>query len=192
MVRTFLRVLIGLAGSLLLSATALAGGHNLAEYPLRVHIFQFSGYSHYSGQVRSLEAVDGEGRANLYENGQPRGFEFKYRCGERLRVSEGFETYLARWKKPGKEIEILLQQYGKPDSYDTCDLTVLMKENVVYSRHNGVFGEMPAAKFKAWMEKVQYDPEHGKNEPIQPPAAPAAPQAPQGTGTSAARPTGSQ
>lgn len=162
----------------LLFSTGVLAARNLAEYPLRVHIFQFNGYSHYA--FRQVEYVDGEGRANLYENGEPRGFDFKYRCGERLRGNAGFETYPAKWKKPGKELEILLPQFGKPDSYDTCDLEVLMKADVVYHRSNGLLGEEAAARFKEWMVKHQYDPEHGKNEPVAAPpdAKKAVPYAP--------------
>jgi hypothetical protein len=149
---------------LLLSTSALAGGRNLAEYPLRVHVYQFNGYSHYSYRV--VDYVDGEGRANLFENGEPRGFDFKYRCGQRLRGNAGYETYPAKWKKPGKELEILLPQFGKPDSYDSCNLEVLMKAGTVYRRSNGLLGEASAAKYKEWMELHQYDPEKGKNEPV--------------------------
>lgn len=171
-------IFFGLSGFALfvLLSTAVLAARNLAEYPLRVHIFQFNSYSHYYGPTRSLDVVDGEGRANLFENGEARGFDFKYRCGERLRGNPGYETYPAKWKKPGKELEILLPQFGKPDSYDTCDLDVLMKADMVYHRSNGLLGEEPAARFKEWMEKHQYDPVHGKNEPV--PLAPAPSTAP--------------
>lgn len=153
----------GFAACALLSTVALAA-HNPANYPLRVHIFQFNAHSSY--RYRQVDYVDGEGRANLYENGEPRGFDFSYRCSERLRVSAGFETYFARWKKPGKEIEILLPQFGKPGAASGCDLEVLMKDNMAYSRHNGLLGEEPAARFKEWMARHQYDPEHGKDLPV--------------------------
>jgi hypothetical protein len=170
----FLRGLGGVAGCLLLSTAALAGGHNPGEDPLRVHIYQENGVSHYSRGT--LDWVDGEGRANLFDQGEPRGFDFSYRCGERLRTSAGFETYPARWKKQDKTLEILLPQFGKPGAFDACELKVLMKTDTVYHRHGGLLGEEPAAKYKEWMEKVQYDPEHGKNEPVEP--APAAKPAP--------------
>jgi len=161
--RVFLLILSGVAGCLLLSTAVLAGGHNTADYPLRVHIFQYNGHSHY--YQRSLDMVDGEGRANLYENDEPRGFDFSYRCEDRLRVSAGYETYLARWKKPGKAIEILLPVFGKPGAMEGCELLVEMKDTAYY-RHNGSLNEESAAKFKEWMDKHQYDPEHGKNEPV--------------------------
>jgi hypothetical protein len=139
--------------------------HNPADYPFRVHIFNHNGYSHYYGYdgARSLEGVDGEGRANLFENSLPRAFDFHYQCEERLMNSEGYDTLPARWKKPNLELEVLMPVSGK-----TCKFHVAMKDGVAYRAANGKFGEEPAEKFKAWMEKYQYDPEHGKNIPIKP------------------------
>lgn len=139
--------------------------HNPADYPLRVHIFGHNGVSHYSGfrGTNSLEDVDGEGRANLYENSQPRGFDFHYSCEERLMNSMGFETYPARWKKINAELEVLFPLSGK-----TCKFHVAMKDGVIYRHSQGSIVEGPADKFKAWMDKYQYDPEHGKNLPVKP------------------------
>lgn len=147
------------AACALLSTAVLAASHNPADYPLRVHIFQHNSVSHYYD--RSLEAVDGEGRANLYENGEPHGFDFRYHCDSRLMNSLGYETYLARWKKPGKEMQILLPAMG-----GVCDFKVDVKPSVAYRKHKGVVSEVPAAEFKAWMVKHQYDPEHDKNIPV--------------------------
>jgi hypothetical protein len=173
---------------LLLSTAALAG-RNPADYPLRVHIFMFNGYSHYYrtggyGATSSLDAVDGEGRANVYQNGQPRGIDFAYHCGVRLRVSPSYETFMARWKKQDRVLEVLMPRLGgKPGDMDSCDLNVTMKEGTVYVRQNGLLSETPAAKYKAWMDAHQYDPEHGKNEPVNPPAAQPA-SGPAGSGAS--------
>ncbi|MGA3011403.1 MAG: hypothetical protein ABSD72_14185 [Terracidiphilus sp.] len=171
----------GLAVCVLLS-TAVLAARNLDDYPLRVHIYSHDSVSHYwgPGGARSLNGVDGEGRANLFENGEPRGFDFRYYCGNRLMNSMGYETYPARWKKPGKEMQILLPADG-----GTCDFKVDVKPDVVYVRHNGFLNEEPAAKYKAWMTKHQYDPEHGMNlplelAPVQKPAqAPTGPSAQQ-------------
>jgi hypothetical protein len=189
--RTFLCGLSVLAACLLLSTAALAGGHNAADYPLRVHVFQFNSHSHYYNNPRVLDFVDGEGRANLYENGEPRGFDFSYRCGERLMVSPGFETYMARWKKPGKELEILEPQFGKPGATDSCELKVDMKDTVYY-RHNGGLDEEPPAVFKTWMDRHRYDPEHGKNEPVGSAPEAGSTPAPAGTGANEPKPTAPQ
>ncbi len=176
--------------AILLSTAVHAGTVNPADYPLRVHIFQFNSYSHYyrpgGGIPSSLDSVDGEGRANLFENGDPKGFDFSYSCGHRLMASPGYETYLARWKKPGRVLEILLPVLGgKPGQMDSCELKVTMKPDSAYSRHNGLLGEEPAAQFKAWMVKYQYDPEHGKNQPVKPAQTSdaAKPTAPASAGT---------
>lgn len=151
--------------AILLAPAVASAARNPADYPLRVHVFSHNGVSHYwgPGGARTLEGVDGEGRANLYENAQPRGFDFQYVCEDRLMNNMGYETYPARWKKPNVELELLL-----PVSGHTCKLRVAMKEGVAYRRHNGEFGEMPAQKFKEWMDKYQYDPEHGRNMPVRP------------------------
>jgi hypothetical protein len=164
---------MGLAVCLISSYPAVAGGRNLADYPLRVHVYEVRGVSHY--QSGSLNFVDGEGRANLFENGGVRGFDFGYRCSERFHSSMGYETYPARWRKPGKELELLFPEMGKPGTMNSCDLKVDVKDGA-YFKHNGLLGEEPAATFKEWMVKHQYDPEHGKGEPVrlEPEAPPAA------------------
>jgi hypothetical protein len=152
-------VLVAVVFALLVPMRGFAA-KNPADYPLRVHIFSHNGVSHYSGPggIRSLNDVDGEGRANLYENSQPRAFDFQYVCDERLLNSMGYETYPARWKKINVELELLLPISGK-----TCKFHVAMKDGIAYYKHDGNFGEEPAEKFKAWMTKYQYDPEHGQN-----------------------------
>lgn len=168
----------------LLSTAALAGNHNPADFPLRVHIFTHNSVSHYwgPGGARSLNDVDGEGRANLFENGEAHGFDFRYNCGSRLMNSAGYETYVARWKKPGMTLELLL-----PARAGTCDLQVDVKPDVVYIRHKGSLLEEPVARYKAWMIKHQYDPEHGKNLPMEANSEPASTQTPAGTGATAPR-----
>ena len=161
--RVLLSRFAGLAGRLLASVVAVAGSPNTADYPLRVHLYQVSQHSHY---VRGmLDFVDGEGRANLFENSEAHAFDYRFRCGERLMTSPGYETYLARWRKPGRELDILLPVMGKPNAAGSCVLKVEMK-NSAYVRHNGALEEQPVAAFKEWMEKHQYDPEHGRNESV--------------------------
>lgn len=149
--------------------------HNPADFPLRVHVFQVNNHSHYHHEM--LDSVDGEGRANLYENSQPAAFDFAFRCDDRVQTSAGFETYLARWKKPGREIELLLPVMGKPDAGRTCSLKVELKQAAAYARSQGGIVELPAAEFKSWMDKRGYDPEHGRSVPQPPPSASAEPLA---------------
>lgn len=149
------------------SVPASAGKLNAADYPLRVHVFGLNaGHAHY--YYGYMNRADGDGRANLFENGQPTGFDFNYECAQRLHANPGYETYMARWKKPGAELELLLPVYGKPDAMDVCSLKVVMKMGTAYFKHNGAVGEEPTEVFRNWMVKHQYDPEHGLDMPVQP------------------------
>jgi len=159
-----------IASRLLLAATFLAvpalliaESHNPADYPLRLHIFGRNQTTFYHN--RQTDEAKGEGRANLYENGEPRGMDFQFECDTRLQVSSGFETFPAKWKKPNQELVVLLPQFGKPGSYDTCKFKVEMKDFSYYMR-NGQLASEPTAVFKQWMVKHEYDPEHGKNTPV--------------------------
>lgn len=137
---------------------ALADTKTPSDYPLRVHVYQTRWQKHPGG------AVDGEGRANLFEKGQPRAFDYSFSCSELFRASMGWETYPARWRKRDGELEMLVPVAGKPGEHRECVLKVVMK-NAAYYKHSGQLNEEPAAVFKEWMEKHNYDPEHGKNQP---------------------------
>jgi len=82
-----------------------------------------------------------------------------------------FDTFMARWKKPDKEIEILMPVMGgNPGDMNACVLKVNMKPDSVYLYRNGAIAEMPIAEYKDWMIKHEYDPEHGKDHPTNLPA----------------------
>ncbi len=153
----------------------LAGGvhaesKNVADYPLRLHVFGRSETTFY--QHHAMDEAKGEGRANLFENGEARGVDFSFDCSEKLQASFGYETYPAKWKKPGKELVVLLPVFGQTGKYFTCDLKTDVKD-FAYLRHNGSMGSESVAEFKTWMMKHDYDPEHGKNMPVKASAEPA-------------------
>ncbi|MGD0348571.1 MAG: hypothetical protein ABSA85_17550, partial [Terracidiphilus sp.] len=94
---------------------------------------------------------------------QPRAFDFSYRCAARLLDSVGYDTYPARWKTPGRELEIMELAADK-----TCVLTVALKENIAYTGDNNRIEEESSTTFKQWMDANQYDPEHGREIPAKP------------------------
>jgi hypothetical protein len=148
---------------LVLSGTLLNGeSKNIADYPLRVHIFNRNETTFY--QNRLAEEAKGEGRANLFENGSVHGVEFTFDCEQKLKASFGYETYPAKWKKPGQELTVLFPVFGKSNAYFTCNLKTAVKD-YAFAAHNGSLGSEPPDQFKAWMVKHDYDPEHGKNMP---------------------------
>jgi hypothetical protein len=133
-----------------------------ADYPLRIRVYSKDAVNAY--YYTNVQEQKGEGRANLFEGDDVHGVDFNYSCSEKLPNSFGYETYPARWKKPGKVLTVLVPVMGKVNTFNTCDLNVALRDNV-YKRNNGRMGEEPAAKYKAWMVKHDYDPVHGKNTP---------------------------
>ena len=61
-------------------------------------------------------------------------------------------------------------QFGS-DKYSICRLKVVMKD-YVYRSHDGVMSTEPINEYRDWMVKHDYDPEHGKNMPVQLAATP--------------------
>jgi len=82
--------------AIMITSAAIGSAQNkkISDYPLRVHIFRRTETTFYHRQV--AEAAKGEGRANLFENGQARGMDFQFNCANRLQTSSGFETFTAR------------------------------------------------------------------------------------------------
>lgn len=146
-------------------AVLSAASKNPADYPLRIHIFGHSQTTFY--HARSIDESRGEGRANLFENGEARGVDFNYSCSDKLKVSFGYETYPAKWKKPGRELTVLMPVFGKSNSYWTCNLETDVKD-FAYAAHNGRMNSEPVEAFKTWMVRHDYDPEHGKDVPTKP------------------------
>ena len=176
-----------LVGGMLMSTMLSAESKNVADYPLRLHIFGRSQTSFYYSRARSLDETQGDGRANLYENGEARGLDFNYQCSYKVRASFGYETYPARWKKPGKTLVVLMPIFGQSGKFYTCDFNADMKDFAYAEGKNGLRSE-PVAQFKLWMQRHDYDPEHGKDVPVrgggeQGPMAP-----PEGSGEAAPPP----
>lgn len=170
-----MRLLRVLSCFLIFAAVSLsAESRNPADYPLRLHIYNRSEATFYHN--RTTDEAKGEGRANIFENGEPRGVDFSFDCPQKVQPSFGFETYPAKWKKGNRELVVLFPVFGKSDAYFTCTLKTHVKDDVYFLR-NGRLESEPTAQFKAWMAKNDYDPEHGKNKPTRPEPQPAAPAA---------------
>jgi hypothetical protein len=145
----------------------LAGSHKPGDFPLRISILGFIGQNHYVNN--DLSGADGEGRANLFENGEAHAMDIHFKCSRQLRASVGYETYMARWKSRGQVLEMLLPEIGKPGSATVCQLAADVRQAQAYvPMEKGETAVIPAAAYKLWMEKAQYDPEHGKDEPLVP------------------------
>jgi len=167
-----MRLSLSLSLCLLFTPIVLsAASRNPADYPLRIHIFGHSQTTFY--HARSVDESKGEGRANLFESGEARGVDFNYACSDKLKSSFGYETYPAKWKKPGRELIVLLPVFGKSNAYWTCNLETDVKGFAYYGARNGGMNSEPVESFKTWMVKHDYDPEHGKDVPTKPEPSPA-------------------
>lgn len=147
-----------------------AFGPDPGKYPLRVYIFRFKPQPAQHREPKHVgdmeDYVSGFGQADLFENGQPLGFQFSYSCIVPMRASGGYATYPARWKKRGKTLEILLPQPGKPENDESCELQPEMGQDMAYYWKDGNVAIEPAAKLKAWMTAHKFDPEQGSEEPV--------------------------
>lgn len=163
---------------LIASPMLKAESKNPADYPLRIHVYGRNQTTLLNGRL-GVEESRGDGRANLFANGEARGVDFSYECSDKVRASFGWETYPAKWKKPNRELVVLMPVFGKTGQYFTCNFKTDVKDFVYYT-HDGRFDTEPSAEYKAWMVKHDYDPEHGKNVPVKAaaPAAAASGQAP--------------
>jgi hypothetical protein len=172
--RPFLLFALGaVACCLAVSAPVLAGKPDPDKYPLRVHIFRYVVQQRPSREFKSqsdvMAYVDGMGQADLFENREPRGFQFRYSCTAGMMASERYGTFPARWKKKESTLEILLPEAGKPWNMESCNLQTEMRNGLVFYWKNGEVAEERSEVLKDWMVKHRYDPENGKEEPVMEP-----------------------
>lgn len=154
-----------LCAATILAFTAVAvqaDSKNIGDYPLRLHIFSKSQTTFYHREY--VDEAKGEGRANLFESGEAHGVDFSYECSEKVKASFGYETYPAKWRKPGRELTVLFPVFGKTGQYFTCTIKTDVKD-FAYTEKNGSMGSESVADFKHWMVAHDYDPEHGKAMP---------------------------
>jgi hypothetical protein len=167
--RAFLFGLGVVAGCLALSTVVQAGGPDPADYPLRVHVLKNTSQPRNTRENKNLsdspDYVDGQGVADLFENGEPRGFQFSYSCIGGLKASSGYGTYPARWRKREKTLEILVPREGKSWNLDSCGLRTEMRPGLVFYFRNGQIAEESAKLLKDWMVQYKYDPEKDLSDP---------------------------
>ena len=129
-------LLTSFAVSMILCAPMLMGeSKSSADYPLRIRIYSKDAVNAYF--YTTVQEQKGEGRSNLFEGDDVHGVDFNYSCSEKLPNSFGYETYPAKWKKPGQSIEVVFGEIGSnPDSFQACEFKVAMKSYVFYSHEH--------------------------------------------------------
>jgi hypothetical protein len=143
----------------LLFAVALFAGKNLADYPLQIQVVE----SHWN---RRYGTVDGWGRGDVRDGDSIRGFDFTYTSGEPFHRTVGDTHYLAKWKKQGLKMELLVGEIGSPDKYVSFDLKTTMRDDVYVPGPNGAiavsqqeFKEMEKETEKETQKETQKETE---------------------------------
>src|ERR1700691_811496 len=103
----------------LLFPTVLLAGKNLADYPLQIQVIE----SHWHHHDRM---VDGYGRGDIKDGDSIHAFDFTYSAGEPFHRTVGDAHYLAKWKKEGLKLELLVGEIGSPDKFISYDLKTSM------------------------------------------------------------------
>ncbi len=119
---------------------AAAKPRDLSLYPLRVHIFESE------WKPNSLGG-SGSGMANLIDGQNVQGFDFSYMCPINFMKSVGNQAYVAKWKKPGKTIEIVGSKLGDQDKSDACEFKITLHE-FVYDLQNGTLATFTPEQYK--------------------------------------------
>jgi hypothetical protein len=114
----------------------------------------------------------GEGRGDLVSPpNSTQGFTFQYDDCERVRVHPGFESLPARWKKPGKRLEVLIPSddiptNGRPLPPVKCSLTVTLHNFVYLLLRDGKLLEISQEDY--WKRPVLRDFLAGETPTVQP------------------------
>jgi hypothetical protein len=119
---------------------AVAKPRDMSLYTLRLHIFE-------SDWKPSAVGGSGTGNGNLFDGTEIHGVSFTYFCPINYMRSVGSQAYAARWKKPGKKIEIVGSPVGGGDKSDTCEFNVTLHD-FVYDVQNGTLATFTPEQYK--------------------------------------------
>jgi hypothetical protein len=120
--------------TLFLFSTFLLAGKNLADYPLQIQVIQSHWHRH--------------GRGDLIDGPTIRVFDFSYTSSEPFHRTVGKAHYLAKWKKEGLKLELLVGVIGMPDKYNTYDVKTSMRDDVYVPGPDGAVATSQA-EYKA-------------------------------------------
>lgn len=143
-----LKSVVALLAFCLPAASALASP-DLSQYPLRVQVFRDHASNHYWDGM--YDYSHGHGKANLIDGTLTNAMVYEFRCDGHPTSSEADETYPARWKKPGTEIELLMGRVGS-EHITKCSLAVTLKPYVYHVR-DGSLITMTQEEWAAWQAR---------------------------------------
>jgi hypothetical protein len=119
------------------------------DYPLKVEILwnHWERYNLGGGEFPYfVHRVNGRG--NVTDGRTVHAFDFEYKGQENIASAPLSQTFLARWKKPQQELEILMPDVGHEGKYFACDMETLVRDGVYVRGPQGVV-EISQADYKA-------------------------------------------
>jgi len=125
---------------LLLAPAMLLTAKDTSDYPLKVELLANNWHSYrpfpYREPTNFRYRVTGRG--NVSDGATMHALDFTYDCSLHVPLTLAGETYLARWKKPQLQIEVLVPKNGKDAKYDTCDIQTTVHESVFVRSGQGL------------------------------------------------------
>jgi hypothetical protein len=107
---------------------------NPADYQLKVQVVRQMWGVH---NVRYAQ-YKATGSGNIIDGSAIHAFDFKYDCSVGLARTPQNQSYLAKWKKTGSRLELLIPVIGKEGKYQTCELETSLHYGVYVYRQGGV------------------------------------------------------
>jgi hypothetical protein len=118
-------------------SVVLLASKDLADYPLQIQVIESHWNRPNTPIDRRFGTVDGWGRGDIKDGDSIRGFDFSYTSAEPFHRTIGDARYLAKWKKEGLKLELLVGEIGAPDKFHTYDLKVSMRDDVYVRGSDG-------------------------------------------------------
>lgn len=134
----------------LLSPAVPLAARDTSDYPLKVELLAntWQWYRPFPYREPQNFRYRVTGRGNVGDGPTVHAFDFKYDCSIHVRLTLPKETYLAKWKKPRLELELLIPDIGKEGKYETCELQTTVREGVYVKTGQGLI-EMSQNDYKA-------------------------------------------
>jgi len=133
-------------GLAFLLPSPLVAGKNLAEYQLQIQVLESHWHRHRDG------SVDGWGRGDINDGASVHGFDFSYEAPGPFHKTVGGDHYLAKWKKAGLKLEMLVGEIGAPDKYVSYELKTSVRDEVYVAGSDGTT-PISQEEFKAQQPK---------------------------------------
>ena len=124
----------------LLSPALALSAKDTSDYPLKVEILwhHWERYNLSTNSQFPYFQYKVNGHGNITDGNTVHAFDFEYKGSENIASVPLGQTFLARWKKPQLQLEILMPNVGHEGKYFACDMETLVREGVYAGRGSGV------------------------------------------------------